>query len=719
MYLLEVYVTNAALAIDHPFTYYSEEKVKIWTRVNLIFNNRKCMGFVVNVQEENGNIDDINQKLGFNVSKIIGIIDHEPILNQELFDLAKWLSRVNIAPFISCLNVMLPKTLKTTETKLDVVKSRYLHKFIKNDVHLTSRQQEVYAGLSEGMLYSEANKISPSIIKKLENYGLIQPYFDDKTYTSKQYQKEAFKILNNDQQKAYDQLINGNKLVSLLYGVTGSGKTEVYLHLARHYLDLHKQVLILVPEISLTPQMIERVKSRFNDVAIYHSYLSNQERHQQYFKVLRGEASVVVGTRSSVFLPFNNLGLIIIDEEHDSSYKQDDVPCYNAKNVAFKRAIDFKAKVLLASATPSLETYSRALRGDYQLLELPKRINDSLPEIQIVDMQREIKTGGSYMISRPLQNSIKETLSLNHQAIILLNRRGYAPVLRCDNCSETLMCKDCDVALSYHAYENCLKCHVCGRTYHLPSVCPNCSKGHLVEYGFGTQKVVKELQTMFPGVSIGRMDADTTTGKDSHEKILNKFANHEYQILVGTQMIAKGLDYPDVTLVGILNADAGLMHDDYNSAETTFALLMQAAGRSGRSVSKGKVIIEAFNPDHYVLKAVEHQDYREFYNVEMKYRAKAFYPPYSHLISIIIKDTNYNRLENSKNFLYDLLEQLPYRKYRPVKLNKIKKFERYRFLLRDQQMVDLLNDLHVVINKYLKEKNLSSIKIDVDPFYLE
>ena len=719
MYLLDVYVTNAALAINRPFTYYSETKVCPWTRVSLVFGKRKCLGFVTKVSETNESIIEVNKRFGFKLSKIIDVIDDKPILNAELYDLANWLSRISVSPFVSCLNVMLPKTLKTIAKVVKPVTVRYVHKYPITDQKLTPRQLAVYEQIKEGMLLQEASAFSTSITKKLIDFHLLEVYFDEKKIVQKKIDKQAFKDLTIDQQKVFDEVIRSDKSVNLLYGVTGSGKTEVYLHLARHYLELGQQVLILVPEISLTPQMIERVKSRFNDVAIYHSYLNDQERHQQYFSVLNNEASIVVGTRSSIFLPFNNLGLIIIDEEHDSSYKQDDTPCYNAKNVAFKRAMTFGAKVLLASATPSLESYSRALKGDYKLLELPKRINDSLPNIKIIDLQKEIKTGGSYMIARPLKKAIEHELSLNHQIIILLNRRGYAPVLRCDNCGQTLMCEDCDVALSYHAYENCLKCHVCGKTYPIAKKCPICNQGNLVLFGFGTQKVAVELAKLFPNARIGRMDADTTTRKNAHENILKSFEKHEFDILVGTQMIAKGLDYPNVTLVGILNADAGLMHDDYNTAETTFALLMQAAGRSGRSASKGEVYIQAFNPAHYVLKAVEHQNYLEFYNKEMQYRYKTGYPPYTHLVSIVIKDTNSQRLEASQSYLYDKINKLPYRKYRPVKLNKIKTYERYRFLLRDQNLIDLLNDVHRIVDQYLLQKNLSHIKIDVDPLYLE
>ncbi|MBR4421763.1 MAG: primosomal protein N', partial [Erysipelotrichaceae bacterium] len=514
-------------------------------------------------------------------------------------------------------------------------------------------------------------------------------------------------------------IINNEQMVSLLFGVTGSGKTEVYLHLADYYLKQNKEVLIMVPEISLTPQMIERVKERFDDVIFYHSELSDQERYEQYMRVKQGEVKIVVGTRSSVFLPFHDLGIIIIDEEHDSSYKQDNVPCYHARNVAIRRAMSHHAKVLLASATPSLDSYSRALKKDYQLLELKNRINLNLPEISVIDLTKQLRQKDSYIISKPLKEAITATLNNNKQVIILLNRRGYSPIIKCGSCGTTLMCQDCDTPLNYHKDENVLKCHQCSRVYKIPKTCPSCQSDKLIYYGFGTKKVEEELIDLFPQAQIARMDRDSVNHKGAHQQILKSFEKHEIDILIGTQMIAKGLDYPDVTLVGILNADAGLMHQDYNSAKMTFDLLMQASGRSGRADSIGQVIIQAFNTEHYAIKAVISHDYNYFYNIEMNYRQKTQYPPYSHIIEIILSDVNEKRLQDSLTFLNQETSALSYKIYRPYRLPKQQKQERYRILIMGKEIIGMLKDVQGIVDRYIAKNGMSHIKIDIDPLYLE
>ena len=718
MYLVEVYVTNASLNINYPFTYYSDVKIEKYVRVNVHFGKGYTNAIVADCHYTNKTLAEINKEKGYRLQPIIKIIDEKPILSKELFDLAFWLSKTTISPLISCLNCMLPKTLKTSKSTNGPKMIKMIKK-IDGQFELTNKQRIIYEKINDNMTASEVRKLSSSIYTKLIEKGAICEYEKEAEFENKIISKTAFKTLTSDQKNAYEKIISTEKMVSLLFGVTGSGKTEVYLHLARHYLDLNKEVLILVPEISLTPQMIQRVKERFEDVIFYHSELSDQERYEQYKRVKEGKVKIVVGTRSSIFLPFNNLGLIIIDEEHDSSYKQDNVPTYHVKNVAFKRAIDNKAKVLLASATPSLESYSRALKGDYQLVELPKRINLKLPNIEIVDLSSEVKNSNSYIISNKLKNDINECLNNNKQVIILLNRRGYSPIVKCGNCGITLMCTDCDTPLNYHKDEGILKCHQCGKTYNIPKICPSCNTKSLLFYGYGTKRVEEELKKLFPMANIERMDRDNVNKKGAHEAILNRFGNKEIDILIGTQMIAKGLDYPNVTLVGILNADAGLMHQDYNSSKTTFDLLMQASGRSGRADSSGKVIIQAFNPDHYAIKAVKNQDYNYFYNIEMNYRNKSNYPPYSHIMEILLSDENVSRLNKSAKFLDEKLEKLDIKKYKPYELAKIKKQHRCRILLIDKDILKMLQQLHIIIDEYISNKNMSHIKVDLDPLYLE
>ncbi|MBQ6493812.1 MAG: primosomal protein N' [Erysipelotrichaceae bacterium] len=718
MYLLEVFVTNASLNVNRAFTYCHDRPIEKYCRVKVFFHEADNVGLVISCTFTDERAEELEERLGFEVLNIKEVIDEEPVISDEIYELAKWLSKTTISPFVSCLNAMLPKTLKTSRKNEGPKMVRRFHVY-QGDFDLTDRQKEVYDQLYEGMEAAQARKISTGIISKLIEKRAIEEYSEESVYSGKKEETKAFKTLTADQQKAYDAIISTDKMVSLLFGVTGSGKTEVYLHLARYYLNMDKDVMILVPEISLTPQMIARVKERFADVIFYHSELSDQERYEQYKRVKNREVRIVVGTRSSIFLPFRDLGLIIIDEEHDSSYKQDSTPCYHVRNVAFRRAMDNKAKVLLASATPSLDSYTRAQKDDYQLLELKNRINLQLPDIQIIDLGRQVRNRDSYIVSAPLKKEIDKCLDSHKQSIILLNRRGYSPIIKCSDCQTTLMCQDCDTPLNYHKDEGVLKCHQCGRIYRMPETCPNCHQKSLIYYGFGTKKVEEELHRLYPDAGIERMDRDNVSRKGAHEKILKRFEKHEIDILIGTQMIAKGLDYPDVTLVGILNADAGLMHQDYNSAKVTFDLLMQAAGRSGRADTAGKVIIQAFNTDHYAIKAVINQDYNYFYNIEMNYRHKTNYPPYSHMIEIILSDERNERLEKSVAFLYEKMQELPYRSYRPYDLGKLKRQYRCRLLMMDRDLRSMIDDVQKMIDLYVKQKNMSRVKIDVDPLYLE
>ena len=719
MYIYDVYVTNASLNINRTFIYCFDEFIENYKRVNVIFNRKKVQGIVVSNKSINSLKDEEN-KYGFKISKIISVIDKEPIITDSQYELAKYISYNTVSPMISCLNIMFPKALKVSSRQSNIVIKEYIKKINKDMSSLTTKQKDVFEKLNDGILLSDARKLSVSIVNKLISLGYIEIYKKEKEFIDNEIEEhENFKELTNEQRNAYEGFLNTDKNISLLFGVTGSGKTEVYLHLAREYLKRNKNVLVLVPEISLTPQMIKRVKQRFNDAIFYHSELNNQERYEQYKRVKENKIKIVVGTRSSIFLPFNDLGLIIVDEEHDQSYKQDTTPCYNVKDVAFWLAKQNKAKVLLASATPSLDSYSRALKGDYALFELKKRINNSLPDIKIVNLVNEVKNRKNNIISSKLLSELENTLNNNKQAIILLNRRGYQPVVRCKECGTVLTCKNCDIPLSYHSDKKVFKCHQCSEEYKITDTCPNCHNKTLSYFGFGTMKVEEELHKLLPNSKIVRMDADSTSRKGSHKKILEDFGNKKYNILVGTQMISKGLDYPDVTLVGILNADAGLLHQDYNSAKTTLDLLMQASGRSGRSESKGKVVIQTYNVDHYVIKTVINQDYTYFFNVEMNYRSKIKYPPYSHLLEIIVSNLNEDRCETTTNKIYNSLKDKGIKIFKPYKLRKLSNYYRERIILSDVSKKMLLDETWNVINEYINNRENSRITVDVDPLYIE
>ena len=448
--------------------------------------------------------------------------------------------------------------------------------------------------------------------------------------------------LNEDQQKAFDTISSKvdkhEHEVFLLKGITGSGKTEVYLQTIQKVLKKGEGAIMLVPEIALTPQMVYRFKSRFGEeVAVLHSGLSEGEKYDEWRKINRGEASVVVGARSSVFAPLKHIGLIIIDEEHETSYKQEENPRYHARDIAIWRANTHHCPVILGSATPSLESSARAGKGVYTLLELKQRANQmDLPEVTVVDMRDEAKKGNRSNFSLELQAAIQERIQKKEQTVLMLNRRGYSSFVLCRDCGFVLGCPNCDISLTLHMDTKTMKCHYCGHEEGIPSTCPNCQSKSIRYYGTGTQKVQEELQALFPEARILRMDVDTTRRKGAHERLLKAFGNKEADILLGTQMIAKGLDFPDVTLVGVINADTSLGLPDFRSAERTFQLLTQVSGRAGRSEKTGEVIVQSFNPEHYAIQHAKEHDYDTFYKKEMHLRHISDYSPYYYLVRLSV-----------------------------------------------------------------------------------
>ncbi len=433
---------------------------------------------------------------------------------------------------------------------------------------------------------------------------------------------------------------NQEDRVFLLQGVTGSGKTEVYLQLIQEALDKDKEAILLVPEISLTPQMVNRLKSRFgNQVAVLHSQLSTGEHFDEWRKLKKGQARIAVGARSSIFAPLDNIGLIILDEEHESTYKQSDNPRYHAREVAKWRAAYHHSPVILGSATPSLESRARAQNGVYQLLEMPERSNQKpLPPVEIIDMREEFKHKNYYQFSRQLRDQMQATMDRGEQVALMLNRRGFANFMQCRDCGYTFQCPNCDVSLTYHYHDKQLQCHYCGYNEARPQRCPDCGQTHLREFGTGTEKVEQEINELFPNKTVARMDMDTTRRKGSHERILKQIADKKADILLGTQMIAKGLDFPNITLVGIINADTTLYLPDFRAAERTFQLLTQMSGRAGRGDLDGQVFIQTYNPDHYALTLAKDHDYDRFYQTEMQYRKLNQYSPYYFTVRFTISN---------------------------------------------------------------------------------
>ena len=460
-------------------------------------------------------------------------------------------------------------------------------------------------------------------------------------FANQTFEKTTALSLNAEQQVAVETILQSvqeqQSQTYLLEGITGSGKTEVYLQVIAEVLNQGKTAIMLVPEISLTPQMVQRFKSRFGEhVAVMHSGLSQGEKYDEWRKIERGEAEVVVGARSAIFAPIENIGVIIIDEEHEASYKQEETPRYHARDLAIWRSEYHHCPVVLGSATPSLESRARAQKNVYQRLRLTQRANQAatLPTIDVVDMRQEVENGNVSSFTMSLQEKLQERLEKNEQSVLLLNRRGYSSFVMCRDCGYVLPCPNCDISLTLHMDSKTMKCHYCGHEERIPYRCPNCGQDKIRYYGTGTQKVEEELQTLLPDSRILRMDVDTTRRKGAHEKILRTFGEGQADILLGTQMIAKGLDFPNVTLVGVLNADTALNLPDFRSSERTFQLLTQVSGRAGRAEKPGEVIIQSFNPEHYAIQLAKAQDYEDFYTKEMYIRHRGDYPPYYFTVQI-------------------------------------------------------------------------------------
>ena len=513
----------------------------------------------------------------------------------------------------------------------------------------------------------------------------------------------------------------------LLHGVTGSGKTEVYLEAIEKTLAKGREAILLVPEISLTPQMVEKFKARFGDeVAVLHSALSQGERYDEWRKIIRKEVSVVVGARSAVFAPFQNLGLIVIDEEHESSYKQEETPRYHAREVAMWRARENKAVLLMGSATPALETYALAERGRYTLLSMPDRVrNRPLPQVHVVDMREELRSENRSMFSRRLHEMIGERLDRQEQMVLFLNRRGFSTFVMCRSCGYTLRCNHCDISLTYHRTNHTARCHYCGYTIKQPAHCPECQSEHIRFFGTGTQKVEEELARLYPGIRVIRMDVDTTSRKGAHEELLQRFRTGQGDVLLGTQMIAKGLDFPRVTLVGVIAADTSLFLPDFRSAEKTFQLLTQVGGRAGRHELKGDVVIQTYAPEHYSIMHATRHDYPSFYREEMLQRRRTGYPPYFRLVLITFSHEEVPVVVKAAHLVADYLR--PRLAETTILLGPVaspiaRVKDRFRFQImlkyRDEsRLQDLLAQATAAFEEWNKQQKVL-MTIDVDPYVL-
>ena len=713
-----------AKAVDQRFSYHVpkvlEDNIKVGVRVRVPFGNMILDGFIVDISDscsyDNSRLKDI-----------INVIDEKPVLNKEMLLLGRYMSDDLLASLSSCYQVMLPKALKAEiKSNIKIKYDRYLHR-IKSieeiDRYINNCRYEsqvnLLCKLKEGDIL--ITKMSSSINTIIKN-GFASIVYEE----CKRYKYEGisnYKRVNlTDRQKLVSSTIVssfGKSDTFLLYGVTGSGKTEVYMDVIEKALNNGKSAIMLVPEIGLTPQIVGKFISRFgNVISVLHSGLSDSERYDEYRKITNGESKIVIGTRSAIFVPFDNIGVIIIDEEHTSSYKQDNNPRYSAIKVAEWRSKYHNCPLVLGSATPRLESFAKAGNHVYKLLTLTERAGGSvLPNVNITNMKEEVKKG-NFILSDTLKNKIYEVLDRGEQAIILLNRRGYSSTISCRECGYVYKCPNCDITYTYHKSSNNLKCHYCGYSMVLPNKCSICGSDNLKDYGLGTERLEEVLNSLY-NARIVRMDVDTTSKKGQHQKIIDDFGEHKYDILIGTQMIAKGLDFPLVTLVGVVSIDSSLTSPDYRASENTFQLLSQVSGRAGRGDNKGEVIVQTFNPDHYAITLAKSHNYIEFYKEEMKIRKMLKYSPYYYMVLVSITSLDYelgfkeaNRIGSyiRNNISKDSIVLGP----TMANMFKVNNIYHYQIIVKYRKDDSLIKALKFIIDTE-KKNNKIDVSLDFDP----
>ena len=736
--IAEVVINRSAKRLNRTFDYKIpknlEELIMIGSTVLVPFGKSSTLeeGYVIGIKENTEyEVKEINQ------------IKHN--LTEKQIELAKWMAKRYFCNISDCIKQMLTPGTKNRKVEKNVqdktINAVYLKKSIDEiqfDIDMgkikSEKQKKILQFLksNEGATVPEIEEftvVTRSIVKTLEKneyIEIVEKKVERNPLANKQIEKTSDLKLTDEQQNAYysitSSMLNNEYEQFLLYGVTGSGKTEVYLQLIEKAISLNKTAIVLVPEISLTPQMIDRFIARFDKekIAVLHSKLSIGERYDEWNKIKEGKAQIVIGARSAIFAPIENIGVIIIDEEHDSSYKSESIPKYDAKEIAKRIAKENNCPLVLGSATPDIVTYYKANEGNITLLELTRRANNSnLPEVEVVDLKMELATGNRSMLSFKLHDAIEQNLKDKRQTILFLNRRGYSTFIMCRECGYTVKCKNCNISMTYHRTENKLKCHYCGYEENVVTVCPECHSTKIRYFGTGTQRLEDEIHKIFPNASTIRMDIDTVTKKNSHEEILNKFKNENIDILIGTQMVVKGHHFPNVTLVGVIAADSSLNIDDYRANERTFQILTQVAGRAGRENLPGNVIIQTYNPDNFSIQCAKKQDYKMFYNTEIALRKQLKYPPFCDIILI-----GFNSLIESEiikvsdmvyTYLKDKLDEQTFiiLKPMPSPVDKIQNRYRWRIIIKGN-MTDTANQ---IINNCLKqvyESNFKNTRVTVD-----
>lgn len=652
----EIILNSEAIEIDRPFTYKvpldMEEKVKVGQIVKVPFGVRSkpVEGFILGLKAE-------EMKVSFKMKNILSVENKEPVITEDDLKLINFLREEYLCKYIDAIRLLIPvgilKGAKSKSRNVIVFIDDNLEKIKNKDgyieiIDFIKRNTGKYTKTE----LSKEHGFSIYKLNKLMEHGLIKSEEEIVfRYNTREYNKDVQKNLTVEQSMAIKEIEESEENLILLKGVTGSGKTEVYMRIVEKTLEEGKSAIVLVPEIALTPQMIERFKGRFgSNVALFHSKLSDGERFDEWYRVKEGKASLIIGARSAIFLPAKNLGLIIIDEEHENTYKSDQNPKYQTKEVAEYIAKLKGCKVILGSATPTIESYYRAISGEMKLVELNHRVdNKPMPKMMLVDMREELRSGNKSLFSRRLYASMKEKLEKGEQIILFLNRRGFSTFVSCRSCGYVFHCEDCDISMTYHK-NGFLVCHYCGKTKKQPNLCPKCGSKYVKFFGAGTERVEEEVRRYFKNARILRMDVDTTRAKDSHEKIYNAFKAREADILIGTQMVSKGLDFPNVTLVGILAADMSLNLPDYRAAERSFQIITQVAGRAGRGDKEGEVIVQTYTPEHYSLQYAKKYDYENFYEKEFTIRAMMGYPPFGRIL--LINGSGKNEDELRKQMIY-------------------------------------------------------------------
>lgn len=725
----EVIINSDAIEIDRPFTYKvkdeDNEKIQVGHRVLVSFGNgnRLIEGFVIGLKCEG--VENIKR-----IKKISKIVDEEPILSRDDLKLIDFLREQYSCKYIDAIRTIIPVGLMRGLKNKQKIVICYVRPLSEK-----FQVKENYKKLSEFILEhngeftkTELHKeygFSIYIINKLIEEGFLEA--QEKVvyrYNNRFYKEEEKNILNEEQLEAFNTIINSEKKGFLLKGVTGSGKTEVYMNLVSEVLKAGKSAIMLVPEIALTPQMIERFKGRFGrNVSLFHSRLSPGERYDEWFRIKRGEVSLVVGARSAIFLPIHDLGLIIVDEEHENTYKSDHNPKYSTREVAKFLSEIKNCKYILGSATPSIESYYDAEIGKLELIEIKNRVsNRPLPDTEIVDMREELKNRNLSLLSRKLQEEIEETIKRGEQVILFLNRRGFSTFVSCRSCGYVFKCPECDVSMTYHR-NGYLVCHFCGRAKKEEKVCPECGSKYVKFFGAGTERVQEEVQKLFPKARVLRMDVDTTRKKDSHEQIYNAFKNGEGDILIGTQMVSKGLDFKNVTLVGILAADISLNIPDYRSSERTYQIITQVAGRAGRGDKKGKVIIQTYSPENASLNYAVNNNYEELYKEEIRVRKIMNYPPFSKILLINAQSKDEIRVKKFMHILSEKLCTLELEKKNieilgptPCIITKIKENYRWQIILKGKISVEIRKIIKDTLYELTKSVyNDIRVSMDINP----